>query len=62
MKFLKKKGDDVLIISRLNRILDALPPTVSLNTAVHLRPNTPIEGLFFLYLNIMIKYYLRCDN
>jgi dynein heavy chain len=48
-------GDDVLIISRLNRILDALPPTISLNAAVHQRPNTPIEGLFvqklFFYFN-----------
>lgn len=44
MKF--SSGDDVLIISRLNRILDALPPTVSLNAAVHQRPNTPVEGSF----------------
>ena len=34
----------MLIISRLNRILDALPPSVSLNAAVYQRPNTPVEG------------------
>lgn len=41
-------GDDVLIINRLNRILDALPATVSLNAAVHQRPNTPVEGMFII--------------
>ena len=39
-------GDDTLIIHRLNRILDALPPNVSLNAAVQQRPSTPLEGSF----------------
>lgn len=37
-------GDDQLIISRLNRILDALPANISLSSAVSQRPNTPVEG------------------
>ncbi|CAF0936921.1 unnamed protein product [Rotaria sordida] len=38
-------GDDLLIINRLNRILDALPANISLSAAVHQRPNTPVEDV-----------------
>ncbi|CAF0874114.1 unnamed protein product [Rotaria sordida] len=38
-------GDDLLIINRLNRILDALPANTSLSAAVHQRPNTPVEDV-----------------
>ncbi|CAF3476774.1 unnamed protein product [Rotaria socialis] len=38
-------GDDLLIINRLNRIIDALPTNISLSAAVHQRPNTPVEDV-----------------
>ncbi|CAF1032650.1 unnamed protein product [Adineta ricciae] len=38
-------GDDIFILNRLNRILDALPPNVSLNASIFQRPNTPIEDV-----------------
>ncbi|CAF3351101.1 unnamed protein product [Rotaria sp. Silwood1] len=38
-------GDDLLIINRLNRIIDALPANISLSTAVHQRPSTPVEDV-----------------
>ena len=50
-----------MIISRLNRILDALPPSVSLNAAIHQRPNTPIEGLSSFSFQIELVHYKNLD-
>lgn len=54
----------MLIISRLNRILDALPPSVSLNAAVYQRPNTPVEGRMTISLvsEEKLALYNRCDD
>ncbi|CAF1326895.1 unnamed protein product [Adineta steineri] len=38
-------GDDVYVMGRLNRILDALPSTISLTSSVFQRPNTPVEDV-----------------
>ncbi|UJR24993.1 hypothetical protein I4U23_006354 [Adineta vaga] len=38
-------GDDIFVLSRLNRVLDALPSNISLNASIFQRPNTPIEDI-----------------